>query len=806
MREVSEPTARGAWEGWRRWALASLVVLTVVLMGAAGAGLWYLRGSLAILEGSRLLPGLSAPVQVERDALGVPTVRGETLADVARALGFLHAQERFFQMDLLRRRAAGELAELFGEDAVAWDSAIRVHRFRTRAARTVAFAQGPEAALLAAYGEGVNAGLAALRRAPWEYPLLGVSPQPWRVEDSILVVYSMFIELHDETGAHESSLGVLYDTLPAPLAQFLDARGGQWDAPITGGAFTVPPIPGPDIVDLRLRPWAVAPAPTQAWDEVLAVGSNNWAVAGAVTAHGGALLANDMHLGLSVPNTWYRACLVWPGGQRQVRVCGVTLPGTPLVVAGSTGRVAWGFTNTYSDFADLVVLEEQDQRPGTYRTPAGWKNTEKFAETIRVKGSAPRTVEVEETIWGPVIDRDHRGRRRAFRWTAHDRDAVNLAIVDLAQADNIDEAMAVANRTGIPPQNFLVADHGGRIGWTIMGRIPRRVGCEGRLPASWADGGCRWEGFLAPEAVPRVADPPSGRLWTANARVVDGPMLALLGDGGYVLGARARQIRDALLALESPSELDMLAVQLDDRALFLAPWRERLLAVLTPAALAAHPPLARLLPLVEGWSGRASIGDAGYRYVRAFREETLEAVLAPLVAPCREADHRFRPAALTQVEGVVVRLLEERPLHLLDPRFASWDDLLLTSAQKAVTAVARDEEDLAAYTWGRRNTVAIAHPLSRAVPVLAPWLDMPREPLPGDWHMPRVQGPAFGASERFAVSPGREEQGYFHMPGGQSGHPLSPFYRAGHAAWAKGEATPFLPGPTVHTLVLHPAP
>jgi len=795
--------ALGRWARRAVWVLGASVVLVA---GAAGAALWYLRGSLPVLEGSHPLAGLSAAVPVERDALGVPTVRGETLADVARALGFLHAQERFFQMDLLRRRAAGELAELFGEGAVGWDTAIRVHRFRTRAAHTVALAPGPQAGLLQAYSEGVNAGLAALRRPPWEYLLLGASPQPWRAEDSILVVYSMFIELHDETGAHESSLGVLYDTLPAPLAHFLDARGGEWDAPLTGEAFAVPPIPGPDVVDLRLLPRGAAPAGHRVWPEPLASGSNNWAVAGAFTAHGGALLANDMHLGLAVPNTWYRASLVWPDPAGELRVTGVTLPGTPLVVAGSTGRVAWGFTNAYGDFADLVVLEEEDQRPGTYRTPAGWQETEKFTETIRVKGSADRTVEVEETVWGPILDRDHRGRRRALRWTAHDPEAVNLAVLDLAHADSIDEALEVANRTGIPPQNFVVADHRGRIGWTIMGRIPRRVGCDGRLPRSWADGGCRWDGFLAPGQVPRVADPPSGRLWTANARVVDGPALALLGDGGYALGARARQIRDTLLALERASEGDMLAVQLDDRALFLAPWRERLLAVLTPAALAARPRLVPLLPLVEGWSGRASVGDAGYRYVRAFREKAVQAVLDPLLAPCREGDDRFRATALTQAEGVVTRLLAERPLHLLNPRFASWDALLLSAAEEAVNAVAGDGEDLAAHTWGRRNTTAITHPLSRAVPGLAVLLDMPRQQLPGDWHMPRVQGPAFGASERFAVSPGREEQGYFHMPAGQSGHPLSPFYRAGHAAWAKGEATPFLPGPTAHTLVLRPAP
>lgn len=790
---------------WFLWLAVSLAALAAIVASALGFGAWWLYASLPRLEGEQHLPGVSAPVRVERDALGVPTVRGNSLIDVARAVGFLHAQDRFFQMDLLRRRAAGELAELFGHPAAEWDARIRLHRLRSRARRTLAALGEREASLLHAYAEGVNAGLATLRRPPFEYLLLRTAPRPWQPEDCLLVVQSMFIELTDETGEHESSLGVLYDVLPRKLATFLDARGGPWDAPIVGEAFTVPPIPGPDVIDVRNHPPAGGESASGTVAEVAPSGSNSWAVAGAWTAHGGALLADDMHLGLAVPNTWYRASLIWPGEQGEVRVTGVTLPGTPLVVVGSNGRVAWGFTNSYGDYSDLVILE-QGTEAGTYQTPLGPQAIDRYTETIRINGGADRHLEVEETLWGPVLDQDFRARRRALCWIAHDSEAINLGLVELATADSVDEAIEVATRTGIPPQNFVVADSKGRIGWTIMGRIPRRVGCDGRLPASWADGRCRWDGFVAPTEVPRVIDPAGGRIWTANSRVVDDPELTLIGDGGYVLGARAQQIRDRLLALSSATEADMLALQLDDRALFLAPWRERLLAALTAEVIAAHPRLATLRTLVSQWSGRASVDDAGYRYVRAFRQKAMELALAPLLAPCREADARFQLSALTQAEGVVVRLLQEQPPHLLDPRFATWHQLLVQAVQEAVTAVAGNSKDLTRFTWGERNTVLIAHPLSRALPGLSRLLDMPREPLPGDWHMPRVQAPGFGASQRLVVSPGREEQAIFHMPGGQSGHPLSPFYRAGHTAWARGEATPFLPGPTKHTLTLVPAP
>jgi penicillin amidase len=372
---------------------------------------------------------------------------------------------------------------------------------------------------------------------------------------------------------------------------------------------------------------------------------------------------------------------------------------------------------------------------------------------------------------------------------------------------SLDEAQALAPEVGIPNQNYVVADAAGRIGWTIIGRIPRRFGHDGSVPVSWADGTKGWNGWLAAAEQPRVVDPPGGRLWTANARVVGGEKLAKVGVGGYDLGARQGQIRDGLLALDKASEDDMLRIQLDDRALFLARWQRLLLDVLAPEALAADARRAEARRLVEGWGGSASVGSAGYRVVRAFRERVRGLVLDPLLAPARARDgKRLRPGSAPNPrwEGPVWAILAARPAHLLDTRFPSWDALLLEAADKALAELTEDGRALAGRTWGERNTTLIQHPLSRAVPWLGRYLDMPRQPLPGDNHMPRFQSPSAGASERFAVSPGREELGYFHMPGGQSGHPLSPHYADGHAAWAKGEKTPFLPGPAVHVLTLVP--
>lgn len=807
--------------------LRALLILVVLLVVGVVAGLLWFRGKLAgslpQTTGELALQGLAAPVTVERDGLGIPTVRGASRLDVVRALGFVHAQDRYFQMDLLRRQAAGELAALLGAPLVPADRQNRLHRFRHVAQQVVAAAPQAERELLTAYAAGVNAGLASLEEVPFEYILLRGKPEPWKPEDSLLVVYAMFFELHDEDGGGEANLARLAK-LPKEMFEFVAPPGTEWDAPLVGEAYAVPPIPGPEVMDLRKgaapaleetpkaasllapRPGRVL-LPWQSGMEGAQVGSNNFAVAGSHTADGKALVANDMHLGISVPNTWYRASLVWPDATGERRLTGVTLAGTPILVAGSTGRIAWGFTNSYGDWTDLIDLEIDPADPESYRTPEGPKRFEKLQEQIAVLGGPPVTLEIWQTVWGPVINRDVQGEApRALAWTAHHPRAVSLSLAGIESATTLEEAVAVAHRSGIPPQNFTVADATGRIGWTIIGQIPRRVGFDGRLPTSWADGSRRWDGWLAPEEVPVILDPPSGRIWTANNRLLDGEMLTKVGDGGYDRGPRARQIRDALLALEKATPEDLLKIQLDDRALFLERWKNLLAKTLDAKAVADHPKRQELKRLLDTtWTGRASIDSVAYRGVRGFRDFTEQMVFAGLIgSPPPQPGQPLPIYPGNQFEGALWKLVTERPAHLLDPRYESWDELLLAAADAVIGFWETRGMRMSDRTWGERNTTRIQHPFSLAVAQASRFLDMKPRPLPGDGDMPRVQGPGFGASERFVVSPGQEEKGIFHMPVGQSGHFLSPHYGDGHEAWEKGEPTPFLPGKTEETLKLVP--
>ncbi len=790
--------------------LKHFVFLSGSIVIVAIASLWFaVRASLPQLDGDLSVSGLGESAHVVRDAIGVVTIRAASRRDAALATGFAHAQDRFFQMDLMRRLAAGELAAVVGEAAADYDARQRVHRMRHVARDVLEAASDAEREVVEAYAIGVNAGLRSLTVRPFEYLLLRAEPSEWRAEDTVLVVLAMYFRLHDERAERESNLGRLRDALPPEMFDFLTQAGTTWDAPLLGGPLHSLPVPDARVCDVGravqpdlVRARRVRPSMQEA---SAPVGSNAWAVSPRRTREGVAMLANDMHLGLAVPNTWFRLRLVIEDASlrdEHLDVSGVSLPGTPAMVAGSNGSTAWGFTNTYGDWVDLVELEIDPEDPQRYRTADGFRTFGEHTEVIQVRGAEPRTITVRSTVWGPVIEVDSRGRSRALRWLAHDPQATNFSLLAMERARNVHEAMDIANRSGIPPQNVILADRDGHIAWTVMGRIPQRAGYDPRLPSSWAEPGRGWFGWLPANDYPRILDPSTGALWSANTRALDGPALDAIGDGGFALGARATQIRDALLSLENATEAAMLAIQLDDRALFLSRWRRLMLDVLASGAATDEPRRARARQVVESGGHNAAVDDAGYRLVRNFRREVARRAWAMILAGCARPDGGKLPSGMRQWEGALWRIIEERPTHLLGSGYADWQEFLLAAADAAV----RDcgDKALERCTWGRANVLNMRHPLGRAAPLLAAWLDMPASPMPGDLNVPRVQAPAIGASQRFAVIPGREESGYFHMPGGQSGHPMSPFYDAGHRDWAEGEPTPFLPGPDRHRLTLKP--
>jgi len=783
--------------------IAKLLVVVAALMVIVAVVAWLaIRASLPQIDGEIRVAGIDATATIARDIEGIPVITASSRRDLAWATGFAHGQDRFFQMDLIRRQAAGELSEIVGARAIDVDKRYRFHRFRMRARHVIEDASDSERGLLRAYADGVNAGLGSLGARPFEYLLLGVEPQPWLAEDTVLVVYAMYMQLNDSRASKEVRRGFARSALPPEVYEWMYPQGTSWDAPIMGEPRVVPSLPPPEVYSLNDLADEAPPAREQGRHPLR--GSNNWAVSGALTANGRAIVSNDMHLGLDTPNIYYQARLVVNGPEAR-DVTGVTLPGTPFVVAGSNTHVAWGFTNSYGDWTDAVILRPGELE-GTYRTPEGDRPFTTHRESIRIKDAEPVIYEVRETIWGPVLDDiEYPDGDIAVSWIAHRPEGVNLRLLDLETVSSVSEALDVANSMAMPPQNFVTGDADGNIGWTIAGKIPRKGEFDAMLPADWSEVH-GWQGWLRPDEYPRVVNPASGRIWTANARVADAEALRLIGDGGYDLGARASQIRDGLFARDTFTPADMLAIQYDDRALFLARWHELLLDVLDEATVAGDPDLAEYRRLVAGWIPRAAPESVGYRLVRAFRLEVERKVFHALMAPVRQAYGEDVPLRLSnQFEGPLWALVTEKPAHLLPRNYESWDALLIGAVRSNIDYL-HDNFDgpLSDRSWGEINTAAIRHPLSRSIPLFGTFLDMPADALSGDLDMPKAQGPSFGASERFSVAPGDEANSLLHMPTGQSGHPLSPFYARGHEIWVHGLPSPFLPGDAAFTLTLTP--
>jgi hypothetical protein len=448
------PTTRR--RGALRWLAALLWLLLALVVAAAIGTFLFLRASLPTLDGRLAADGLRAPVTVHRDGNGVPTIRGSDRTDIAWATGYVHAQERFFQMDLLRRSATGELAALIGPRLVPIDRERRLHRFAARAGGALAALPEADRAIVERYAAGVNAGLRGLSARPFEYAVLRATPRPWRAEDTLLVAWAMYFDLQDEQLQRVLARGWLRDqgTTPAQLA-FLLPTASPYDAPLDAAAIADAAAPLP----AEAPAWFGRPAkaktaagPIGALDAIGSasakaigngigtalgsasghpirdgigaadIGSNNWVLAGTRTKSGAAMVANDMHLNLRLPHVWFRAAFEIEAGAGQParRIVGVTLPGAPLVVAGSNGQVAWGLTNSYGAFVDLLELEFDPGDALRYRLGAagagegGWGLLRTVEERIAVAGAPDEVLRVQETAYGPVWVRGGRRYARAL--------------------------------------------------------------------------------------------------------------------------------------------------------------------------------------------------------------------------------------------------------------------------------------------------------------------------------------------------------------------------------------------------------
>ena len=776
-----------------------LLILLLVLTSSGIFSIIKLRASLPIRDGQLQIKGLDLPVTVTSDRFGIPTITASTRRDAALALGYVTAQDRLFQMDLMRRRASGRLSEIVGDIAIETDKRQRVIGFSRVTKEVVSNLSDEQREVLVAHADGVNAFIRQMDTAPFEFLLLGYRPEPWTPEDSILVVMNIFQVLSFRED-DERMMTIMEKILPPEVVAFLTPDTDSYTQVLLGGPDAhrpIQPIPVEGLASIRHAPKQTGKRLVRTTSRV--AGSNGWAVDQSKTADGRAIVANDMHLRLSIPNTWYRVSLRYG----EVEISGVILPGAPAVVVGSNGHVAWGFTYIAGDFLDLVQLEINPENPDEYKTPDGWRRFEVVNERIEIRGGEHIVQPVKLTIWGPVSPNTLMGRSVAIHWIALQPEAVGMELLDIDQATTLDDALDVMNRFGGPPLNVTMADEAGQIAWTYCGKIPIRKGFDGSSAKSWAEGDIGWEGYIPPSELPRVISPPEGFIATANNRTVG-------KDYGYIIGYnfsnshRVYRINKRLREMDQITEQDMFQLQLDTTNHFYEFYQQLALSVLTEEVIANRPVLLEAQRQIEAWDGKAEVDSIAFGLLVQFRQILAEDVFEPFLITCHETDEKFS-YAWRNMEPPLRMLLRERVADLLpDPaNYPDWEKFILSKLDESIEQLLseNDCDSLDQLTWGTIHTTQISHPLG-FIPMLGRILNMPQKPFPGGNHCVRSSR----ASERMVISPEHPEDAILHIPCGQSGHPLSENYKDQYSYWLEGEPLPFLPGPTTHTLTLNPIP
>ncbi|KPF51087.1 hypothetical protein D621_12675 [beta proteobacterium AAP51] len=809
---------RGAWG-----------VLGLLLLALAALAVYAWR-TLPQTEGRWVLPGAQAEMRIERDADGVPTLRANSERDAAYALGVVHAQDRLWQLETHRRIASGRLAEAFGPSALETDRFLRALGVRRAAAeqwqRLPAASQG----LLQAYADGVNAVLQrGVRALPPEFLILGLTPEPWQPVDSLAWATMMAWDLG---GNWNSELLRLRLALQLPVE-----RIHQLMPPYPGEQ----PLPTMDFSAFYRSLKLDGAASVTAWQRlpemapesgIEGVGSNNWVVAGSHSRTGQPLLANDPHLKLSTPTLWYLARVQVPG----LQLAGATLPGTPGVLLGQNGHIAWGFTNTAPDVQDLYIEALDPQDPTRYRvpvtpaTPDGWARFETTTETIKVKGQPDVVMTVRRSRHGPVISDagttpDVLGPAAkpthvlALRWTALDTDNDPItASLALQRATSV-QAFFEATRGWVAPmQNMVVADTAGRIGLISPGRVPVRKpenDLHGLAPAPGWDEKYDWAGWVPVDETPRETDPARGWLATANQRITP-PGYPYFFTSEWGLPYRQQRIEQVLGSRPKHSLDDLAALQADELSLAvpaLLPWLQKARSV-HPLAPAAQAQLA-------GFDGRMAADRAAPLIFWAWQRQLARALFADDVSE-----------ALWE-KSLSGRNFQEALERVLRADDAAWCDhratpLAETCADQAGLALTRALEelqqrfgaDVARWRWGDAHQARGEHrPFSR-VPVLVRLFEL-RTPLGGDTHTvnvsrvnlrpDRLTGDLFhsdhGPSLRALYDLADPAKSRVMTSTGQSGNPFSAHFRNFVRPWAEVKYRPLWPEPGApsRVLVVQPA-
>jgi penicillin G amidase len=814
---------------------AVVAVLLLLLVWFLGFDFWFyraMRGALPQVDGTIHLAGLTNPVIVTYDSLGVPNVSASNLPDLLFAQGYITAQDRLWQMDMTRRYASGDLSAVLGPEYVKVDREQRILGLRQVAERSVANMTAAQRAQFDAYAAGVNAYIAQHQKTlPLEFRFLAYFPHVWTAEDSALVGLSMteFLNhgLYKKKLFKEKVLAKLGPELTADLFVNSSWRdhppGGEGPsieseipeqttpdeeespAPRRGrktglnSGETEKQVPfgklragsrlaalarddknkelssAPKGVPLQsesLGELTIEPL-NESVNEQLQPGSNNWVVSGAHTVSGKPLLSNDMHLDLRIPNVWYEAHLT----AGDFDVAGVTMPGVPFVIVGHNRYIAWGFTNLGPNVEDVYVEKFNDK--GEYLTPHGWVQPEHRKEIIRVKGKPEVNLDVVTTRHGPIITDVVPGetRKLALKWVIYDPQVSSTVFYDVNSAKNWQEFRDAFSRFGAPGQNVVYADVDGHIGYQATGMVPTRASGDGSLPVPGDDDSHEWTGYVPFEQLPSVYDPPSGIIATANGRVTpDGYPYQLSIE--WIAPYRTERIYKLLNARKKFAPPDMLAIQTDILSEFDRYCAERFVYAVdhTPTASQRAKQAADLM---RNWDGAMST-DSVAPTVAYFSRKKLQELLLKSKLGDEWRDYRWFMSTVW-LENV----LAHQPSRWLPQDYANYDELLTAAVQAAVDD-AGTPHSLALWKWGRVHRVDVQHPFWSHFPILKKGAGPGSLPLSGDGQTVKQVSDHFGPSERLTVDFSDLDGSTLDIVNGQSGNIFDEHYNDQWNAYYNG--------------------
>jgi penicillin G amidase len=858
---TSEGESRLRKRRWLRGLAWTALCLVVLLTVAVTAGLVWLhsvaRAALPVLDGDVHVAGLSAPVTVRRDAHGVPHIEAANQDDLFLAQGYVTAQDRLWQMDVYRRNANGELAEVLGAGLVKHDTAQRVLRFRATAQRIYDHQSPEDRRRWDAYARGVNLFITQHPDAlPPEFHMLMYRPQPWSGADSISIGMMMvdMLDTHWDVKLMREQIAARLNN--PKLEADLYPVGSWRDRPPTGELIDLTqPRPAPQSVnddddddrtqaglpsELQTRPGdknkniAKAGHPTlvarvghsvpvddssdfEGLRAILglpecagcAPGSNNWVIAGKHTASGKPLLSNDMHLSLTEPNIWYMADLRAPG----FHAAGVTLPGMPFVVAGHNDHLAWGFTALFGDVQDLYI-EKLDDKGNYQGGDSTWKPLAVQHEVIHVRGKSDVAVDVQSTEHGPLLTPIVSGmfpgetRAASLKWTLYDPSLHSIPLYAMNTASNWAEFSTALSAWCWPTQNVVYSDDQGHIGYHAVGRVPLRspAGPFGKpIPHDTMDLRAEWQGYIPFDAMPAAFDPPAGFLATANSRVTTDKSpyrLTLEWMDPY----RTERIYKSLQGRDQLAPKDMLAVQTDIYSEVDQELAHRFAYAIDHSGV-TDARMHQAADLMRSWDGRLTVDSPAASIVTQARAALWPLILEPKLGSLSR-NYRWAESNFAEEE-----IIMHGNADWLPPGFKTWDAVLAEAVRRGMEKSKEHDaapSEVSRWAYGSWHVVDIEHPLSAFLPFVGRIAGTGAQPLSGDTTTVKQVGRTFGPSQRFTMDWGNIDGSTENIALGESGNPYSPYFRDqwndyyGGTTFSLPFSAPAVASQTRHTLRLLP--